>query len=447
MRSAKRGVFFLVTLLAVATGVGSAQSALYRYNVINTYPHDRNAFTQGLVLLDGKLYESTGLYGSSTLREVDLTSGTVLRSVAVPSQFFAEGMTVFQGKIFQLTWQSQTGFIYDPGTFNLLGQFSYTGEGWGLTHDAQHLIMSDGTDQIRFLDPVTFQVVNAIHVRDDQGRPVTKVNELEYIGGEIYANIWQTNWIARIDPVTGGVVAWIDLTGLLPAGTQADVLNGIAYDGASGHLLVTGKFWPSLFAITLSNAPPTVSLTSPTSGATFAAPASVTLSADATDTDGAVASVTFYVNGASVGRATASPYSCSWANVGAGSYSIMAVAADNSGNVGVAPSVTITVASPPTPPANGPPTVSLTSPAPNATFNAPATLTLLAAASDDDGTVSSVAFYANGVMLGRDTSAPYSLPWSNVMGGAYTLTAVATDNLGATKTSSPVSITVRGKKK
>jgi glutamine cyclotransferase len=221
------------------------------YQVISRYPHDEAAFTQGLILLDGKLYESTGLYGSSTLREVDLHTGAVLRKVDVPSQYFAEGMTIFQGKVFQLTWQSQTGFIYDPVTFNLLGQFSYTGEGWGLTHDDQHLIMSDGTNQIRFLDPVTFQTVRSIGVYDDEGRPLTNINELEYISGKIYANIWQTNWIVRIDPQTGGIVGWIDMTGLLPAGSSGDVLNGIAHDKASGHLLVTGKLWPWIFEINL----------------------------------------------------------------------------------------------------------------------------------------------------------------------------------------------------
>ena len=161
---------------------------------------------------------------------MQLQTGAVLRRVDVPPQYFAEGMTLFQGKIFQLTWQSQVGFIYDPATFAKIGEFSYTGEGWGLTHDAQHLIMSDGTNRIRFLDPVTLQVVHSINVFDHLGNPLTNINELEYINGEIYANIWQTDWIARINPNTGAITAWINLTGLR---TSGDVLNGIAYDGAT----------------------------------------------------------------------------------------------------------------------------------------------------------------------------------------------------------------------
>jgi len=185
------------------------------------------------------------------LRQVDLATGTVLRKVDVPAQYFAEGMTLFQGKIFQLTWQSGVAFVYDPATFASIGQFSYSGEGWGLTHDSQYLILSDGTNQIRFIDPATFQTVRTISVVDNESAPVMRINELEYINGQIFANIWQTDTVIRIDPATGQVVGWIDLRGLLPAGTSADVLNGIAYDAASGHVLVTGKFWPTLFEITL----------------------------------------------------------------------------------------------------------------------------------------------------------------------------------------------------
>lgn len=248
MRHVKLCVISLL-LLAGSRSSALAQAPVQGYEVINSYPHDTSAFTEGLILQDGRLYESTGLYGASSLREVDLQTGTVVRKTDIAPQYFAEGMTIFQGKIFQLTWQSQTGFIYDPATFAELGQFFYPGEGWGLTHDDNHLIMSDGTNQIRFLDPTSFQTVKSISVYDSQGAPLTNINELELINGEIYANIWLTNWIVRIDPGSGAVRGWIDLTGLLPAGTTADVLNGIAYDAATGHLLVTGKWWPWLFEI------------------------------------------------------------------------------------------------------------------------------------------------------------------------------------------------------
>jgi len=225
------------------------QTPIYGYEIVNTYPHDTSAFTEGLVYTGGALYESTGLYGSSTLRQVDLRTGAVLRSVALGSQYFGEGATLFQGKIFQLTYQSQIAFVYDAATFAPIGQFFYTGEGWGLTHDDRRLIMSDGTNQIRFIDPATFQTVSTINVHDSQGAPIANINELEYINGEIYANVWLTDLVARIDPASGLVVGWIDFTGLLPAGTPRDVLNGIAYDNVTGHLLVTGKFWPSLFEV------------------------------------------------------------------------------------------------------------------------------------------------------------------------------------------------------
>ena len=223
------------------------------FDVINSWPHDPAAFTQGLIYYHGRLYESTGLYGASSLREVELETGAVLRKVAVPEQYFAEGLTIFGDRIVQLTWQSQQGFIYDLPSFRLQGEFSYTGEGWGLTHDGHYLIMSDGTHQLRFLDPTSFAVVKAVGVYYD-GRPVTNLNELEYVRGEIYANIWQTDRIARIDPQSGRILGWIDLTGLLPAADRSasvDVLNGIAYDAATDRLFVTGKRWPKLFEIRL----------------------------------------------------------------------------------------------------------------------------------------------------------------------------------------------------
>ncbi len=229
----------------------------YSYEVIATYPHDPEAFTQGLVFHDGGLYEGTGRWGESTLREVALESGAVLRSRALEDQYFGEGITLFNDKIFQLTWQEQTGFVYDRATFEPLQSFTYPHEGWGITHDEARLIVSDGTATIRYWDPATLQEIGRVSVRDDQG-PVNRLNELEYVDGEIWANIWLTDRIARISPETGDVVGYIDLTGLLDTSklTQpADVLNGIAYDPATGRLFVTGKLWPSLFEIRVIPAP------------------------------------------------------------------------------------------------------------------------------------------------------------------------------------------------
>ena len=252
MRYQQLLTFVSSILLVITAGNASAQTPTYGYEILNQYPHDTSAFTEGLVYTGGALYESTGLYGSSTLRQVDLRTGAVLRRVNLAPQYFGEGATLFQGKIFQLTWQSQTAFVYDATTFALLGQFFYAGEGWGLTHDDRYLIMSDGTSQIRFVDPATFQTVKTISVHDQHGAPLTNINELEYINGEIYANVWLTNSVVRIDPASGQIVGTIDFTGLLPAGTSADVLNGIAYDSSTGHLLVTGKLWPSLFEVRLT---------------------------------------------------------------------------------------------------------------------------------------------------------------------------------------------------
>ncbi|HEV2667719.1 MAG TPA: glutaminyl-peptide cyclotransferase [Blastocatellia bacterium] len=225
----------------------------YTYEVIKAYPHDATAFTQGLVFNQGVLYESTGLNGSSSLRRVELETGKVLKKIDVPAQFFAEGLALFNGRLYQLTWQTQRGFVYDLDSFNKLREFSYAGEGWGLTRDAHSLIMSDGSSRIRFLDPDTFEVKRLITVRDS-GRDVLQLNELEYIKGEIYANIWMNDRIARIDPQSGKVNAWIDLSGILPPEARPDpgaVLNGIAYDEASNRLFVTGKLWPKLFEIKL----------------------------------------------------------------------------------------------------------------------------------------------------------------------------------------------------
>jgi len=223
----------------------------YGYQIVNIYPHDSNAFTQGLILMDGKLLESTGQEGFSSLRRVDLESGRVLKKVDVPEPYFAEGLTALNGKLYQLTWQHNLGFIYDAQTFDRVGQFNYQGEGWGLTTDGQSLILSDGSNRIRFIDPSNFRVTRTISVTDGSA-PVKELNELEYVNGEIYSNIWHDNRIATIDPQSGHVKAWIDLTGLMPEGELQDpeaVLNGIAYDQASDKLYVTGKLWPRLFEI------------------------------------------------------------------------------------------------------------------------------------------------------------------------------------------------------
>lgn len=223
----------------------------YGYEVVHVWPHDRDAFTQGLVFHDGKLLESTGEAGHSSLRRVEMEDGKVLQQVDVPRPYFAEGITLLKGKIYQLTWQHQLGFIYDAWTFEKIGQFNYVGEGWGLANDGQSLILSDGSNQIRFLDPTNFQVQKTIAVLDGS-IPVVEINELEYIQGEIYANIWHEDRIARIDPQTGHVVGWINLAGLLSPGEVQDeeaVLNGIAYDEAGGRLFVTGKLWPKMFEI------------------------------------------------------------------------------------------------------------------------------------------------------------------------------------------------------
>jgi glutamine cyclotransferase len=226
---------------------------VYTYRIVNAYPHDPHAFTEGLVFQDGVLYESTGLWGESTLRRVELETGAVLQSLALSPEYFAEGVTVHGGRIYQLTWKSHVGFVYDKDSFDLLGQFEYPTEGWGLTQDGQRLIMSDGTASLHFLDPNTLEEIGQVQAHD-QGQPLVHLNELEYVHGEVFANVWQTSLIARIDPATGQVVGWIDLTGILKPEdvTQpVDVLNGIAYDAETDRLFVTGKWWPKLFQIQL----------------------------------------------------------------------------------------------------------------------------------------------------------------------------------------------------
>jgi glutaminyl-peptide cyclotransferase len=233
---------------------GKQSIPIYGFEVVHVWPHDPDAFTQGLIFHDGKLLESTGEVGRSSLRRVELETGKVLQKIEVPEPYFAEGITILKGKIYQLTWQHQLGFIYDAWTFEKIGTFNYQGEGWGLTNDGQSLILSDGTNRIRFLDPDNFQVRKTIAVVD-KGMPVNEINELEYVQGEIYANIWHADRIIRIEPQTGRIAGWIDLTGLLPPNEVQDeeaVLNGIAYDETSSRLLVTGKLWPKLFEIRLT---------------------------------------------------------------------------------------------------------------------------------------------------------------------------------------------------
>jgi glutaminyl-peptide cyclotransferase len=246
--------FVLVCSLLAAT---TAQAAipLYGFMVKNTYPHDPQAFTQGLSIRDGYLYETTGMNGRSSLRKVELASGKVLQKKDLAPEFFGEGSALVGQDIVGLTWTSHAGFVYDLKTFALKRRFNYAGEGWGLASDAQHLYMSDGSADIRVLDPKTLEEQRRIHVTAE-GKPITQLNELEVVDGQLFANVWGTDVIARIDPASGNVVGWIDLTGLLPpekrGTTSVDaVLNGIAWDSKHKRLYVTGKLWPKLFEIEL----------------------------------------------------------------------------------------------------------------------------------------------------------------------------------------------------
>ena len=223
------------------------------YEVIQAYPHDPQAFTQGLVIHNGYFYESTGLYNQSSLRKVEIDTGIVRQQIALSPEYFAEGLTIWEDRLVQLTWRENVGFVYALADFSHIDQFDVLTEGWGLTHDGAHLIQSDGSASLYFLDPETYQVTDSITVTD-QGAKVDQLNELEYIQGEIYANIWRTDTIVRINPETGIVLGWIDLTGLLPEESRSsttDVLNGIAYDPEANRLFVTGKNWPNVFEIRL----------------------------------------------------------------------------------------------------------------------------------------------------------------------------------------------------
>ena len=241
----------IVCAILFAAKFAYPQTPVDGYQVVRSYPHDPKAFTQGLVYVDGHLYESTGRNGSSSIRMVDLATGRILQRYDLPADYFGEGLTDWGSNLLQLTWTTQKGFIYDRFSFTQQGSFRYKGEGWGLTHDEKNLIISDGSSFLRFLDPRSFRETRRLAVTDG-GKPLKNLNELEYVRGEIYANIWQSDRIARISPRTGKVLGWIDLNGLIDKRQLGDsdaVLNGIAYDVKGDRLFVTGKLWPSLFEI------------------------------------------------------------------------------------------------------------------------------------------------------------------------------------------------------
>lgn len=262
--SGMRICFMLLAAAGILAGCGRNDSAdtakpdthriertapVHKVRVAAEYPHDAKAFTQGLVFSSGRLYEGTGRYGQSGVRLVEIKTGRVLRNCSMPPGCFGEGITVLGGKLFQLTWKKETAFVYDPDSFEVLRSLTYKGEGWGLTDDGKQLVMSNGTSSLMFLDPLDFTVRSSVFVRDGRNS-VTFLNELEYINGEIWANVLNSNRIARIDPLTGSVTAWVDLSGVLEGyGTSANPLNGIAYDDTSGRIFVTGKLWPKMFQI------------------------------------------------------------------------------------------------------------------------------------------------------------------------------------------------------
>jgi glutaminyl-peptide cyclotransferase len=264
----------LILLLACGLNTAAAQDTIpvYGYQVVRTYPHDTGAYTEGFFYLDGYFYEATGTVGQSTVRKVDMNTGKVLKQIDLPAPDYGEGIVAWKNRLLELTWQSHHGFIYDLKSFKKLGSFDYPGEGWALTADNHHIYMSDGTPTLRILDPTTLKQVGKIDV-SAEGRPVANLNELEWVKGEIYANVWLTHAIVRIDPATGKVVGVINLTGLGPKPEDTvdpsnDVLNGIAYDAAHDRLFVTGKRWPLIYEIKLTqqqsdNAPPSAPAAKP----------------------------------------------------------------------------------------------------------------------------------------------------------------------------------------
>ena len=233
----------------------SSRAPVYNSTIVHSYPHDPDAFTEGLEFHDGFLYESTGLNGKSSIRKVKLETGEVLQNRNISRDYFGEGITFWKDDLFQLTWISEIAFVYDAKTFASKKSFNYKGEGWALTHNDEDLVMSDGTPQLRFIDPVTFKERRRLTVTD-AGVPITYLNELEWIKGEIFANVYTTDYIARIDPSNGRVTGWIDIRGMLPRQNDGNTVpNGIAYDAAGDRLFVTGKYWPKLFEIRIARRP------------------------------------------------------------------------------------------------------------------------------------------------------------------------------------------------
>jgi glutamine cyclotransferase len=244
-------MYLFLSVVIAAQFVTTQAPVRYGYKVVKSFAHDSGAFTQGLEYRDGVLIEGTGLKGQSSLRRVKLETGQVLQKVDVPGQYFGEGITVLKDRILQLTWQSGVGFIYDRKTFKQIGQFQYPGEGWGLTNDGKQVFMSDGTSEIRVWDAVTLKEVRRITVRNGKN-PIDQINEIEFVDGEIYANVWQTDYILRISPATGQLLGIIDMRGLLDSPQGADVLNGIAYDAVGKRLFVTGKLWPKIYQVEIT---------------------------------------------------------------------------------------------------------------------------------------------------------------------------------------------------
>ncbi|WP_455369939.1 glutaminyl-peptide cyclotransferase [[Eubacterium] cellulosolvens] len=240
-------------LEVATTSQTSSQEKFYKCKIVNSYPHDENAFTQGFAIENNYFYEGTGLYGESTLRKVQIENGKVIQILNLTEKYFGEGITLYQDKIIQVTWRNNVGFVYEKNSFDKLQEFHYPTEGWGITYDGEHLILSDGTSTLHFIDPETYETLSQIQVFSEKGQ-VNDLNELEYVKGEVYANIWQTNLVARIDPTTGKITGWIDLTELMKieSSNPASIPNGIAYDPKSDRLFVTGKLWSKVFQIELT---------------------------------------------------------------------------------------------------------------------------------------------------------------------------------------------------